>query len=212
MNIDKVAIYQCNSCKAFLSTVQIYGGVFLDNPVFSDGKSVEPLLPEIIEFSNCKCCGNYFWLDDLKEIGLSYIEELEKSNFKNALPVASLTIEEYVNGLKSDVVRSKKQEIKIRTFIWQAYNDRYRAGNPIFLNLEDKARWRENCLRLLELIDSSKQSKKLLIAELYRNLGNFEKSLQVLNDVMSEKNKGIVEKLIAECNLRNPFVVSFNNS
>lgn len=77
MIIDKVAIYQCNSCKAFLSRVQIYGGVFLGNSVFSDGKSVEPLLPEIIEFSNCKRCGNHFWLDDLKEIGPSYIEELE---------------------------------------------------------------------------------------------------------------------------------------
>lgn len=100
--------------------------------------------------------------------------------------------------MKSGVVTSEKEEIKIRTFIWQAYNDRYRAGNLIFLNLEDKARWRQNCLRLLELIDSSKQSKKLLIAELYRNLGYFEKFIQVLNDVMSEKNKGIAEKLIAE--------------
>ena len=52
--------------------------------------------------------------------------------------------------------------------------------NEIFINKNDKEIWKENCEKLIELFDIDDINERIMIADLHRNLGNFQKCLNII--------------------------------
>jgi hypothetical protein len=92
-----------------------------------------------------------------------FIENLETNDYLKAISKAEL---------------SKDQEVYLRTVYWRLMNDpRRRSQSPIALSREEQL----NLRNLLTLVDEMDESSRLIRAEIYRELGEFEECAKALD-------------------------------
>jgi len=70
--------------------------------------------------------------------------------------------------------------------------------------------WKQNCQRLIELLDTTVINQKIMAAELYRNLEDFDTCVNILDSVDDKSYDWVVEKLRIECENMNRYVVRLN--
>jgi hypothetical protein len=176
--------------------------------LFSDGKQIAQMLPEFPNLTKCKKCETILWLNEMKEMGTckAWGEKI-KSEWKNADRADFLSITDLFRALELDTVKNNKEKEKIvRHRIWWTFNDRIREGKNYFVREEEENSWKQNCLRLIELFDIADDNQKIMTAELYRNLGEFDACMEVVNSL--EKNfDWITERFKNECRNRNKLLI-----
>lgn len=111
-----------------------------------------------------------------------------------------------------------EEELVIRLRIWRKYNDYYRKDVISFRsNIDplDSAEYQSNCKALLDLLDRGNIEEVLLLAEINRNLGNFEECLNLISNLEFEERgrfrQELKEILIRECTKGNRRTVRTNN-
>jgi tetratricopeptide (TPR) repeat protein len=187
-------IYECPQCGNLLKQESLISGNTFGAKLYSDGIQIASMQPDFPNLTKCKKCNNIFWIEDLKEIGGyfkwwdsgGYIDEEFKTDdmkakWEAAEEIKFLDIKDLHAALK--ITKDIEKEKTIRIWIWQAFNDRVRdGGEKMFVEKEDKDLWEENCCVLLNLLNRDDLNEKLLVAELYRNLGRFEDCIEILNN------------------------------
>jgi hypothetical protein len=166
------------------------------------------MLPEFPAITKCEKCGNIFWVAEAKEIGSYKFDDSSavRKEGENAQRVTFLSYMEYYSVLNTSLIRSKEDEIFIRTRILWEYNDSYRKGRTSHESEEGKLKKKENIQALLGLLDVKDANQKLFIAELYRNLCNFDEAINLLNTIDDEKLNWIKERMFEECHKQNSLV------
>lgn len=76
-----------------------------------------------------------------------------------------------------------------------------------FKDENDENRWKENLLQMLMLLDLSEVTYRITAAEIHRNLGNFEKSIQILESIEDSTYNYIKVKLLEECSKKNRWLI-----
>lgn len=111
-----------------------------------------------------------------------------------------------------------EEELVIRLRIWRKYNDYYRKDVISFRsNIDplDSAEYQSNCKALLDLLDRGNIEEVLLLAEINRNLGNFEECLNLISNLEFEERgrfrQELKEILIRECTKGNRRTVRTDN-
>lgn len=69
--------------------------------------------------------------------------------------------------------------------------------------------WNQNCEALLELLDVNDVNQKIMIAEIYRNKGEFDKCMDLINSIESSEFDGLKEAFNKECESKNMKVFQF---
>lgn len=182
-------IYKCPHCENLLKRGSLTSGNTFNSKLYSDGKQVAPMLPDFPNLTKCKKCNNIFWLSDLKPIGeygkyrgYEGRNNIEKSLWEIAESVTFLDVYELFRALK--MTDDLKREKNIRIWIWWAFNDRIREeGNNLFVDTNDQKLWEENCKDLLNVLDDADFNEKLMIADLYRNLGEFDRCIEIIDSI-----------------------------
>lgn len=86
-------------------------------------------------------------------------------------------------------------------------NDKVSVNHKILLrDKREKKIWKENILRIIELLADGDDGKIIMIAELYRNLGEFEKSKTTLMNIENNELNWILKAIEEECDKNNTFV------
>jgi hypothetical protein len=178
--------------------------------IFSDGKSVAPMLPEFPNLTKCKKCNTFFWLSKIKKIGTYKWGDNENSQWQKADKAEFLEIEDYFNAISKGIAENKDEELFIRQRIWWSYNDRQRNGKNQFIDDKDETKWRENCNKLILLLDQSDLNQKIMISELKRNLGDFAGCLALIVSIENDELNWLKEKFINECEKENRLVIKLN--
>jgi len=182
-------IYECPKCGHFLKKSTLISGNTFYGADYSDGKSIKPMLPDFPDLTKCKNCDNIFWLSNLKKIGEddSSWWEVANSKWANVEYAEFLNIKDLFRAL--EISKPQEEEI-IRTWILWAFNDRIRdGGKGMFIEEDDKDLWEQNCKALLNLLSDDNFDKKYMKAELYRNLGEFEKCIDLIESInFNDKN------------------------
>jgi len=198
-------IYECPKCGHYLRNGALASGNTSRGTVYSDGKSIYPMLPDYPDLTKCKKCDNIFWLSELEKIGEDDCAWWEKSNSKwaNVEYAEFLGIKDLFRALE---ISKPKKEKNIRIWIWWAFNDRIRdGGNEMFIEVDDKDLWKQNCKALLNMLGDNIYEKfmkiklyfkalfnmlgaenineKFIKIELYRNLGEFEKCIDLIESI-----------------------------
>lgn len=206
-------VYKCPNCGNLLVTGSLISGTTFGAKIFSDGK-LDDMLPEFPDLTKCNKCDKIFWLSKLKEIGTYDIRyEYIKSDWENAENAEFLNIEDYFRALDEGLAENKQEELYIRQQIWWLYNDRVRShrieinGESMFFDETDELKYRENCNRLISLLDQSDLNQRIMIAELKRNLGDFEGCLEIIKNIDEDDLNWIKKIFINECKKRNKLVV-----
>lgn len=208
-------IYKCPKCGSFLKNKSLMSGNTIGACHYSDGKVIAMMMPELPYITKCQKCNTIFWLEEECEIGSYDLWDKLNVNTEwiNADQANFLTIDEYFEALDINQPEFIKQEYYLRLRIWWAYNDRVRwKGNKLFINEQDGALWKANLKKLLELLDLDDDNDKIMAGEIYRNLGDFEKCMSIIQSISDSDFKNVKDAFIKECNARNTKVFQFKES
>ena len=94
-----------------------------------------------------------------------------------------LKIKDLFRALEEGLAENEYEELDIRKKIGWLYNDRIRAWKEIFKSKEDELNWKSNCERLVELLDPNLFNHRIMIADLKRNLGDFEGCMAIIDEI-----------------------------
>lgn len=203
-------IYKCPKCGNLLENRSLCSGNTFGSKFYSDGMRISPMLPEFPDLTKCKKCQTIFWLSKLKEIGTYEWGDQQNSDWPTADKAEFLKLDDYFRALGTQIAENVEEEIFIRERIWWAYNDRLRNGQEIFESATDVTRWKENVKTLLKLLDASAINDLLMMAEINRNLGDFESCIILLNKIEDEELNWVKATLIKECKRKNRWVILLN--
>ena len=194
MILGPVLNFECPRCKNIMSKKSLISGNNFGAKGYSDGKEIAPMLPKFPVITKCSDCGALFWLNAETKTDKKPENNIHWAQF--------LTIDELFLALDQDENKTWKRERILRRKIWWAYNDRVRNGEKIFLNDQDKKRWYKNINELIHLINPDNINEKIALAELYRHIGEFKKSEEIINslDNKYEWLKSVFNKQIREKN------------
>ena len=182
-------IKKCKSCEGLMKQRTIASGNTFGARYWTDGKVDASMLPLTPSAVRCPHCHSLLWISSLEEVGeipgsRGFGEprpEYDRS-FDSHPFIENLETDDYLMALSKGEL-SKDQEIYLRTIYWRLMNDP-RRGNHISIALSVEEQ--ENLRNLLSLVDQMDESSRLIRAEIYRELGEFEDCEKALDYDFSE--------------------------
>ena len=177
----------CPHCRGKNEIFQLISGNTCDAMLWSDMRQLAPMLPRVSPIQKCSFCGHYFYLREAKfENGNTYSSELGWLTFEEA-------VEAYSELYDTEI---SKLELLTKIVVW-AFNDNIRhseiEAEPEHLDLLRKI-----------IVKSLGQpifiGNPLFRSEMYREIGEFDKCLAILNDYTPEDDfqAKIKEMMIAK--------------
>jgi len=133
--------------------------------------------------------------------------EKHKNRVRNVEYAEYLSLNDWYEAINSGIAENKEKEIYLRKKLWWVYNDRVRNGEKLFVDRNDEAVYKSNCIRLIELLDKYKADERIMVAELYRNIEDYDQCINTLERIMAKGYKEIRKILKNECNKRNRYVI-----
>ncbi|MBN8706520.1 MAG: hypothetical protein J0L62_11650 [Bacteroidetes bacterium] len=206
-----VFVYSCPTCGNVITRGSLMSGNNFGSKIFSDGKSISPMLPEFPKLTKCKKCNSLFWLSNLKPIGTFYWSEIKNIEWVFADKAQFLEIDDYFNAIDKGIAKNKKEELYIRQQIWWGYNDNLRSGKKLFKDESDEQRWAENISKLKPLFDQSDSNQRIMLAEINRNLGDFETCIGIIESIDDEELNWVKEIIIDECKKKNKWLIELKD-
>ncbi len=198
-------LYHCPGCSNVIANGSIVSGNTFGSALYTDARQIAPMLPEFPVITKCQSCNTILWLDKMEPF--ASVNDPRDEACSNAQPAEFLTMEDYFRALTM-VVTNDSDERYLRTRIWWKYNDRVRKDDNMFHSVPDWDRWRENSNKLLNLLDPNDVVQRLNMAELHRNLGQFDECLQLLKGVKDDY-EWFAGKIREECQARRTAVARF---
>jgi hypothetical protein len=206
MNYSSTQIYKCPKCSQLMANDSIMSGNTFLAILYSDGKFDAPMLPEFPNFVKCTNCQIFFWLNKLKVFYSCYDFDSNET-YKSTSMATFCTIAEYLEALNGAIAYDVKEELWLRNQLWHAFNDRIRANEPVFQKEDDEPIYFDNCKKIIEMLDEADYEKKILIAELYRNLGNFEKCIAICTELAVTDIENLSNQIKSESEKKNQWVI-----
>ena len=214
MTFGKPLIYKCPSCKKkmWMPTYNSYSVHKLT--VYSDcyTKGRPHFTPDL---SKCPHCKNLFFRHNIKNP--KRIDRKAANDFERIVTPES---EDLINALSQKTAKDWKEDKQLRQDLWRSINNITRYGSTT-LNSELLETWKTNCAALIPLAEKAltemqlpKNSKKyddedkantlIMIAELNRNIGSFDKCIEQISQLSPEYD-WLKNQFTDECNAKNPF-------
>lgn len=182
-------ILKCPHCGGLRRISSLMSGNTSGAKQWSDAKREFPMLPNISLVMRCPHCKRYHFYDSKQIVGTC--ETYGQSSFGN-LSYASL--KEALTQLRP----TGDNELDLRILLVHAYNDLYGGcpgtRNPAEAPAEERLFFERNARRIIELHSDN----QLFCAELYREMGEFDKALSILRNISGDDNTLYIAKLMAE--------------
>jgi hypothetical protein len=177
-------IIRCPSCLGLLRLSTLASGNTLGAELWSDGRLDAPMLPDAPPVALCPCCAAPFWEPSAERVG-------ELHPWRDGEPPAEWIAAPWsVEPGEMDLYAAARvlanadehAEREIRVWAWWKSNDPYRdAAVPWVPFSERPGEARESLRRLLDLLDTSVDAERMMIAEAWRELGEFDTCVRVLS-------------------------------
>jgi hypothetical protein len=144
------------------------------------------MLPSISAVQKCPSCNKYFFYD--RSLIVGSCESYGNSSWGH-LSYASL------KDAFEQLQPAGNQEIKLRVMLLHGYNDHYGGcsgtKHPSDAPTNERTYFENNARQLIELMPDN----DVFCAELYRELGEFEQSLAILNNITAD---GYMAQIVAQ--------------
>ncbi len=199
-----VIIRKCRKCGSEYSERTLMSGNTFGAIMWSDGLMLAPMLPDSDYLIKCPQCKNLTWIDDDKIVRKL---ELHDENFDNLYRPEYLRPEkeDFFNAIKDHSINTEtERERYLRIKYWQQSNRKFRGGK----NLDQKftADESENLYKLIEHLDQNSDEDNIMMAEIYRELGEFNKCIELLDKNFPDEFQSTVEKIRTKATEKYPFV------
>jgi len=211
MQIGPEYIFKCPKCDNLCRQGYLIKNIRnpFDEKLFSDELSYVPCLSNFPHLTICRNCGVFLDLREI-EVGVakydSYRGEYNDIEWENPdlkMKYLQLNIEEIPfsiplerNDLYTALEMFPQGELNFRQQIWRSFNDllRVSVGYLPISEAEFKRRvpeklFEENCYALLKLLDPNNEEQKVMMAELFRNVGQFDKCMELIDTLPDHSEK-----------------------
>lgn len=176
MFLGYARILVCPQCGEKKEVMTLLSGNTCGAVYWSDKKTEAPMCPEVSKVQKCPVCNYYYLITDQEEV-------LNKNN--ETIECGRLTYPEMKEAFFQfmyEGFQSKHDEYEVRMLLHHAYNDYHNRGKDKRIpRIEDKALFYDNGMWLINnvLIDD------LTKAEFYREIGEFNKSSELIKRIRS---------------------------
>ncbi|PIQ33656.1 MAG: hypothetical protein COW63_05155 [Bacteroidetes bacterium CG18_big_fil_WC_8_21_14_2_50_41_14] len=194
--------YQCPICGDYTRKGSLISGNTIGAKYYSDGKVIAPMLPTFPMVSKCGSCGKLFWLKEQNKVELDKLPDGTK-----AMSGETLTVYDYAQALRENLMTNKSEEKHLQLQIMWGYNDRVRKGRRLIAVERDKLIWNENLMAMIELLDERDENDCIVMAEIHRYLGNFDRCKEIMSLLDQESFSSLIEIFGRECDAENREVV-----
>lgn len=199
MTLD-FAYTKCPKCEAKYSYTDMESEKTSKSEIWSDGFYMAPMRKDIIKFAKCPLCNTFFWLQENsieKPKDLNGIKKLDNSWFIDE--ISNKEINFIKDAFRGGLASTTEKEIILRIQLWQTINHIIRKyySQALFKKIKQKIfettdfndslkKYKSifplklrNIIRILNLLKSDKKeiTNYLLFAEIYREIGDFGKSM-----------------------------------
>lgn len=165
-------IRKCPDCSGLIEQGTIVSGNTFLAIFWTDGKMDALMMPDQPRFVKCPHCQALVWINELEEVGR--VEPIIGDQvYENAKSYDLPDIQDYLLELRRrDYDRKKEQYLRVRA--WWAGNDkrRYEGERTQALSGDEI----ENMQALYDMLDPSDDNDRLMMAEIKRELGQFEEA------------------------------------
>jgi hypothetical protein len=168
----------CSECSGLVAEDTVMSGNTFGATFWTDGKRDAPMLPDQPWLVKCPHCQASIWIDEQDKAG--EIDDSSKNEkFKDAKSYRTPKLKDYFNILNIGNL-DKKKELYLRFRAWWAGNDERRetVSARNYLSDEEKA----NLEGLYRILDYSNDNDRLMMAELKRELGEFDDAGAIMNE------------------------------
>lgn len=191
---------KCPNCEATYSYTALVNESTAGAELWSDGFCMAPARRVVTAFTKCSACNNFFWVEENKVDSLQDVSQVKVLG--NYWPIDNLgeqEIEIIKNAFRGGLADTTEKEIALRISLWQAINHFIRRyhSKGLFKKIKQKffdtAEYKssmklyednislkmKNLIRLANLLklDKTENANFLVLSEIYRELGDFGKSL-----------------------------------
>ena len=215
MTFGPTEVHKCPLCRKLYLKRTLRSGNTIGARYYTDGKMIAPMQEEFPQITKCEKCETYFWLNNP-------VEELDdiSNKYPEAVYSRFLTPHEYQESIELKSYTTLAEESFLRMKLWYTFNDRIRDMSPdstdliftntLFTNPTDSSIYEDNCLSLKNLLDKNDENKRISIAELNRNLGQFVEAIALLDSILDPKYKFAVSFIKRKCEERFRFTCLIN--
>lgn len=200
-------VIACPMCQTLARYGTLLSGNTIGARTWTDGKQVAPMLPHPPAVVRCGQCKEVYWLAEAHEIG--EVDRWSGEDPANPAWSAAPEVEEpeeqeYYRALDQGLASNSEEERTLRVLAWWRGNDPEREGAdaPAPRAQEAAARWKANLEALIGLVDEDDDGDRLMKAELFRQLGEFDRATAMLDRVSSPSVAGVVRQFRSLCEAR----------
>jgi len=199
-------IKKCSACSGLIKEVTMTSGNTFGAIFWTDGKREAPMLPEEPWLVKCPHCDGVVWIDELDEV--AEIEPFDVNDeYENAWPYEEPTFQDYLATIQmSEYERDKECYLRVRA--WWAGNDTRRLpGNRGQALSGDEI---DNLEMLYNKLEPSNENDRIMMAEIKRELGQFEAAEAMLNEPSESDLLPAVSIILGLVQKRDRFVATMN--
>lgn len=202
-------IYQCPACNGQLAKGSLMSGNTFGGTFYSDGRFFATMLPQFPQISRCAECNHIFWLNEKNLMETIDWNDPDFDRFGKVPDADFLKLEDYIQLIQQKFYTDSDEESFLRFEVWRGFNDRKRAEKELWNDENEQLIWKENIESLIAMIRPEWEEESITLAELHRNLGQFDKALEILSEFRDKRHKETVQKLMAECRKKNTEVIKY---
>ncbi|PLX13519.1 MAG: hypothetical protein C0598_03405 [Marinilabiliales bacterium] len=223
MTLLETNILTCPNCSKFVQVLEVLSFHIFESEVYSDGKAdTTPIMPNTSRILICPECNKEFWLEDAKnildnEIISDEIKDVatptELFSVKNSDNLLGLSLY-YKRLLDDQFAKTTDRESYLRILLWHELNNIVRYNIPIrneVLVQCDKMIF-ENLVQLVKIFNPVYLEEKLMLAEMYRELGEFDFAIEILKTIEDDYLNDRKEELLTACKKKTTKVFKLKNN
>lgn len=191
-------ILKCPYCSADKTVMSLISGNSGETIKWSDGYTVMPMYPQNSEIQQCDKCGKFFWMNEQNICGYASSMSLKPS---------LLNLSQWAKALEQfhkEKALGEEIELNIRLHILWEYNH---GRQTQYANTN----FDENCDRLLTLMDRDGERYLIMSAEIHRELGLYNKCLDLLHSITLDCWGKEIEKAALK-KVSDVFILKNNNA
>jgi len=196
MTTLRTQLLTCPHCQNKMYSIGVMSYTIRNSEVFSDGKiSSNPPRPLEHNILICNACYKAFWKEDalINDDNTEDINELHEANNPSDL-FPGFNAEEklkrihyYSELLEAKFANTKEREVYLRIELWRLLNDEARYTQKE-ITKSVKRLFDENLKGLIDIFNPKNDDEQLLVAEMYRELGEFDEALLILKHLKGGGN------------------------
>ncbi len=176
----------CSFCPGLIIKKSLRSGNTFGAVYWTDGKMSAPMLPTMLKFVKCPHCKTLLWIDEQKTVVRGRKGVLYAQRKYGAKLYLEPELEDYFKALEQTNI-SLEKEIYLRFHAWWKGNDQRRYEDKEKVPMSEKEK--DNLIELYELLSIDKYH--IAMAEIKRELGEFDKAKEILNNNSSSKSKQV---------------------